>query len=65
MIPTSIDALTRDSRERVERLRKLYGNPEDFEHVIRGNLQAMLTDAGYGRATIKLTMQAIFGDERS
>ena len=62
MIPTSLNALVADSIVRVERIRKQYNNPEDFDHVVRRMLRELLTDMGYDKSTVKFTMRAIFGD---
>jgi hypothetical protein len=60
-IPTSMDELVRDTRARIERMRRQLGNPEDFDHQIRGQLIHFL--AGYDRKTVAFTMRAIFGDD--
>ena len=58
-IPTSLDDLVRDTRARVERMRRQLGNPEDFDYLIRQQTLTFLAD--YDRRTVAFTMRAIFG----
>jgi hypothetical protein len=59
-IPRSLDELVRDSRVRVARLRRQYGNPADFDEHIRNAVGRWLE--GCDRQTVAFTMRAIFGD---
>jgi hypothetical protein len=59
-IPRSLDELVRDSRARVARLRRQYGNREDFDEYARRAIERWLD--GCDRQTVAFTMRAIFGD---
>jgi hypothetical protein len=60
-IPTSLDELVRDSRARIETLRKVYGNREDFDFYIRRVIGESLEDRPPKVRAYVLT--AMFGKE--
>lgn len=61
MIPTSLDELVKDSRERVERLRKTVDNSADFEFLVSGVIREHLE--GYDEEVITYTLKTIFGKD--
>lgn len=60
-VPTSLDALVKESRHIVARLRRTYGNPPDFDHHIKHALSAFLEV--YPPQVRQFTLDAIFGDD--
>lgn len=59
-IPRSLDELMRDSRDKIARLRRQYGNPADFDHHIRQQLEAFLTEGhGYDKTTVRFVLRVM------
>ena len=64
MIPTSLDELVKDSRERVKRLRKTVDksdNSADFEFLVGSVIREHLE--GYDEKVIAYTLKTIFGKD--
>lgn len=60
--PNSLDGIIIDSRSRMERVRKLFPNPADFEHYVKRAVRSALEEKGFDEKTIKFTMKATFGE---
>ena len=63
MIPTSYDALVKDSRVRIKRLRKQFPDPEDFQRKVCLVLRVCLEEQGCSPKAVAFTMAAIFGKD--
>jgi hypothetical protein len=61
MVPTSLDRIVRDSRERIARLRRQLQNPADFDHLVRMVIEESL--AGYDPKARAFALKAIFGKD--
>ena len=61
MIPTSLDAVVRDSRDRLAALRRQFPNAEDFDRFTKQAIAETLEALGHDRQTIAFTLRAIFG----
>jgi hypothetical protein len=61
--PNSLDYIVRDSRSRLDRIRKLFPDPQDFEHYAKRAVRETLEAKGFNRKTINETMYAVFGEK--
>ena len=61
MRPT--DQLIAESREIVQRLRKQFPDPVDFEHTIKEVIVSVLRKDGATEKAIKTTIKAVFGGD--
>lgn len=58
--PTSLDELIPNARACVERLRRQYGHPADFDFRIREMLETALRDQGFDRRIVAAVKRVIF-----
>jgi DNA-binding NarL/FixJ family response regulator len=61
LIPTSLDEIVRDSRQRVSKLRQKFPNPGEFDHYVSEIVSETLV--GYSPEVVAFVMAAIFGKE--
>lgn len=59
----NLDEIIADSRERIDRLRKQFPDPEDFDHHIVKAVERSLEGYDYHPQQIALVMGAIFGEK--
>jgi hypothetical protein len=60
--PDSLDGIVIDSRSRLERVRKLFPNPADFDHYAKRAVRMALEEKGFTEKTIQFTLRATFGE---